>query len=127
MPLLSWKPEYSVKNSELDNHHEHLFLLLNNVYENVMSSLEVDSVLPLIEELTEYTRSHFIAEEQFMRDIQFQGLDEHISKHREFTNKIESIKIHYHGNNLEVTQELLIVLGEWLLGHVLKEDRKYAL
>jgi hemerythrin-like metal-binding protein len=127
MPLLGWRPEYSVHDDELDSHHQKLFCLLNKVYENIMNSLEVNSVIPLIDELTEYTRSHFTAEEKHMRDKGFQELDEHILKHSEFTRKIVSMRTHFHGNNLEVTQELLIVLGDWLLHHVLVEDRKHSL
>ena len=125
MPLLHWKPEYSVNEAELDSHHQKLFYLLNSAYENVMSSLEVESVLPLINELSEYTESHFSKEEQYMREKGFQEIDTHIAEHREFTHRIESLKTSYHGDNLEVTKELIIVLGEWLLHHVLKEDKKY--
>lgn len=126
MPLLRWKQEYSVNNAELDTHHQKLFSLLNTTYENMMSSQEVDCVLPLIDELREYTRYHFAAEEQHLRDTGFPGCEGHISQHREFTRSIESLKAHYHGNNLEASQELIVVLGEWLLQHVLKEDMKYA-
>jgi len=126
MPLLNWRAEYSVNQEVLDSHHKQLFSLLNTVYENVMNSLEVCSVLPLIDELMEYTRSHFTMEEQHMRDNGYQEIDAHISKHREFTHTIEAIKSHYHGNNLEAAQELMVVLGEWLLQHVLKEDMKYS-
>lgn len=91
-----------------------------------MSSLNVDCVLPVIDELSEYTRCSFISEEQQMRTNQFHDIDTHIARHREFTLKIEELKTHYHDNNLEVTQELIVVLGKWLLRHVLIEDRKYA-
>jgi len=126
MPLLNWRAEYSVNQDVLDSHHKQLFSLLNTVYENVMNSLEVCSVLPLIDELTEYTKSHFTMEEQHMRDNGYQEIDTHISKHREFTHTIEAIKSHYHGNNLEAARELMVVLGEWLLQHVIKEDMKYS-
>jgi len=126
MPLLNWRAEYSVNQDVLDSHHKQLFSLLNTVYENVMNSLEVCSVLPLIDELTEYTRSHFTMEEQHMRDNGYPEIDAHISKHREFTCTIEAIKSHYHGNNLDAARELMVVLGEWLLQHVLKEDMKYS-
>jgi hemerythrin len=36
------------------------------------------------------------------------------------------MKTHYHGNKLEVAQELIIVLGDWLLNHVIKDDMKYT-
>jgi hemerythrin len=126
MPLLGWKPEFTVHEAVLDNHHQELFCLLNTVYENVMNSLEVDCVLPVIDKLSEYTRYHFSAEEQYMREKKFLGIDAHIAKHREFTHTIKSLKTHYHDNDLDVTRELIIVLGEWLLHHVLKDDMMYS-
>jgi hemerythrin len=126
MPLLSWDPGYSVKEELLDNHHQELFDLLNTVYENVMNSLEVECVLPIIDKLSEYTGYHFSAEEQYMREKEFHGIDEHIAKHKEFTQTIETLKSRYHDNNLDVTRELIIVLGEWLLHHVLRDDMMYS-
>jgi len=126
MPLLSWKPGYSVNEVLLDNHHQELFDLLNTVYENVMNSLEVDCVLPIIDRLSEYTRYHFAAEEQYMREKGFPGIDDHIARHMEFTRTIETLKTRYNDNDLDVTRELIIVLGEWLLHHVLKDDMMYS-
>lgn len=126
MPLLNWEQEYSVNEEVLDHHHQELFDLLNTVYENVMNSREVDCVLPIIDRLSEYTRYHFSAEEQYMREKGFHGIDDHIARHKEFTHTIETLKTHYHDNDLDVTRELIIVLGEWLLHHVLRDDMMYS-
>ena len=126
MSLFVWKPEYSVNEASLDSHHQQLFSVLNSVYENVMSSREVECVLPKIDELSSYTTYHFSEEEQYMREKGFPEIDDHIEKHREFTHTIESLRTRYHENDLDVAKELIIVLGEWLLRHVLKEDRKYS-
>jgi len=119
-------PEYTVNDAVLDYHHQKLFDLLNTVYENVMNSLEVGDALPVIDELLKYTRLHFSAEEQYMRGKTFHDIDAHISKHRGFTHTIEKMKAHYHGNRLEVAQELIIVLCEWLLYHVMNDDMKFT-
>jgi len=126
MSLFEWKAEYSVNSIELDSHHERLFQMLNSVYGNVMSSKEVDSVLPKLDELLAYTSYHFCTEELYMREISFPGIHEHIALHKEFTDTIRKLHAQYDDNDLEVTKELIIVLGEWLLRHVLKEDKKYA-
>ena len=126
MSLFSWKPEYSVNEALLDRHHQQLFTVLNSVYENVMNSAELDSILPQIDELSKYTDYHFSTEEQYMRERGFPEIDDHIAKHREFTQTIAALRASYHNNDLEVARELIIVLGEWLLRHVLKEDMKYA-
>lgn len=125
MSLFRWKPEYSVNEAVLDHHHQQLFSVLNSVYENVMNSSELDCVLPKIEALSRYTDYHFSAEELYLREIGFPAIDEHIAKHRKFARTIESLRDHYHNNDLEISRELIVVLGEWLLHHVLREDRMY--
>jgi len=126
MSLFTWKPEYSVNDAVLDEHHQKLFSVINLVYENVMNSREIDCVLPKIDQLSEYTNYHFAAEEQHMREMGFPGIEDHVARHREFTHTIETLRASYNNNDLEVSRDLIIVLGEWLLQHVLKEDRKYA-
>ena len=126
MSLFVWKQEYSVNEATLDSHHQKLFSVLNSVYENVMNSPEVDCVLPKIDALSEITKYHFSAEEQYMREKLYPGIEGHIEEHRKFTHKIEALRASYRDNDLETARNLIIVLGEWLLGHVLKEDRKYS-
>ena len=126
MPLLSWKPEYSVIDAELDSQHQNMFSIFNTLYENVMNSPEVECVLPIIDDLLGFVRYHLSAEEQHMRENMFHDIGSHIAKHREFTDKIETLKTQCHGNNLEVTKDLIILLGNWLLRHVLTEDMKYS-
>ena len=126
MPLLRWLPEYSVNETELDDSHKKLFYILNSTYEKIMNSQEVDSALPVIVELSEYTKHHFLQEEHYMREKGYCEIEAHIAEHKEFADKIEALKTHCHGNNLEITQELIVVLGGWLLHHVIKEDIKYS-
>ena len=80
MTLFAWKPEYSVNEAVLDDHHKKLFSVLNSVYENVMNSLEVDCILPTIDELSAYTRYHFVTEELYMREKGFPGIEDHIEE-----------------------------------------------
>ncbi|HBA72166.1 MAG: hypothetical protein A2X82_13440 [Geobacteraceae bacterium GWC2_55_20] len=126
MPLFVWKKEYSVGVELLDEHHKNLFGIFNSLYENTMHSKEVEYVLPIIDELQQYTRYHFIAEEKYMREQGFSGTDDHILKHEDFAERINNLYSQYRDDDLEVTIELIVVLGNWLLHHVLEEDRKYS-
>ncbi len=126
MPLFVWKKDYSVGVELLDEHHKNLFRIFNSLYENTMHSKEVEYVLPIIDELQEYTEYHFYAEEKHMREQEFSGIAEHILKHRDFIGRLKSLYSQYRHDDLEVTIELIVVLGNWLLHHVLEEDRKYS-
>jgi hemerythrin-like metal-binding protein len=126
MPLFTWKPEYSVNDKELDSHHQRLFNIINTVYTNVVTSPQIGSILPMLDELMSYTEYHFSTEELYMRKKGFSGIDEHIAMHREFANKLESLRKSYSDNDLDVSGDLIIILGEWLLHHVIREDGKYS-
>ncbi len=126
MPLLRWEPSYTVHEPVLDSHHQRLFAMLNELYENVVNSSSMDSILPIIDEFYEYTRYHFAAEEEHMRSLGYADTEEHLEKHLEFTQALESLRARYHDNDLDVARELIIILGEWLLHHVIKVDKKFA-
>ena len=126
MELFKWHTTYSVDNEELDNHHKRLFNILNRLYENCMGTELTHTLDPIVEELVSYSNDHFAAEEQHMRENMFHDIVAHIAKHREFTSKLETLKAQCHGNSLDVAQELIILLGNWLLRHVLTEDMKYS-
>lgn len=126
MSLFSWKPEYSVNEAELDSHHQTLFAILNDVYESVMNSSELESIIPRIDELSANALKHFSVEERYMLEHGFPEISEHIAEHRKFAQKLDTLRSRRHEDNLDITRELIVVLGEWLLHHVLREDRKYS-
>ena len=125
MPLLSWKPEYSVDEMELDSDHMKFFEILNTAYENVMSHQEVESATSKIDELLELLRHHISAEEQYLMKNGYHDIVAHIAEHRQFMNNIEQLKTGQFDSNLDATKEMIVVLGNLILHHILTEDKKY--
>lgn len=126
MPLLQWKPEYTVYERELDSHHQQLFELLNAAYESVMNSSEADCIKAVVNDLSECLKTHFAVEEQFMEGRGYQDVDAHIAEHRLFAHAIETLRMNRHDSHLEAAKELIVMLGNWVLRHILVEDRKYT-
>jgi hemerythrin len=129
MTTMEWKPEYSVGLPELDEHHRHLFVLLNNVYEACMLSKQKDVFCKTVSELAEYTCYHFAAEEKLMEDSKYPGLDVQRAEHLLFTNKIaEYFKIKSLDNEECVIEliELSEFLMNWLTHHILIIDMQYS-
>jgi hemerythrin len=126
MPLFAWKDSYSVNVESLDEHHKKLFDIFNHLYESTLHPGNVDSALPIIDDLLEYSGTHFRAEEIYMQEQNYPEIAEHVSKHVDFTKRIKELHSQYRNNDLDVTMELIVVLGNWLLRHVLEEDRKYS-
>lgn len=127
MPLLSWSDDYSVNNDELDSHHKKLISILNRLYSVCLKVDSENCVDPKLEELLAYTDYHFKAEEQYMRQIEYFEIDDHAEMHNNFIFKMNEFKHIQEPNQMELTKELIIFIGKWLLHHVLEEDKKYAL
>jgi len=126
MPILSWKDEYSVKVEELDNHHKALFRILNDLYDDCLVPDLKSCVASKIAELISYSDYHFPTEEQYMKQIGFTKIDNHIEEHMKFRNKISELRQVKYDEDLELTRELIVFLGNWLINHVLVEDKAYS-
>jgi hemerythrin len=126
MKLFTWYKKYSVNNEELDNHHKALFDILNRLYENCMVNKNAHCLEPIIEELVSYSKYHFSAEEQHMRISGYQDIEKHIAEHRAFTQRTLQLQQVADKDEFELTKELIVFLGNWLLHHVMEEDKKFA-
>ena len=126
MPLVTWYKKYSVKNEELDNQHKKLFDVFNRLYDCCLKAENNDCIYPVIDELIEYTEYHFTAEERYMLENGYKGIEEHKQLHRYFTDKIMKTQQVEDKNDYIYKRELIIFLGNWILKHITVEDKKYA-
>jgi hemerythrin-like metal-binding protein len=122
--LVQWSDEYSINNAELDKHHEILFGILNKLYDNCAEADNTISLKPVINELISYTNYHFLSEEQHMISIGYNEVDNHISQHSIFIERIVQLQHEESINDYERSKELIVYLGNWLFNHVLIEDSK---
>lgn len=123
MQLFKWKNEYSVSVEELDKHHQELINLINKMYKNYNNA---DYIGQCIDDLLTLSGDHISAEEQYMKDKEFYGLDHHFRKHEAFLERIAVIELIYKANDLTVLKERIVQLGDWLLHHFMEEDKQYV-
>jgi hemerythrin len=126
MALFKWYKMYSVNDNDLDKHHKTLLDIVNRMHNNWSGHDKANCLDSLIEELVSFSNYHFIAEEQHLRDIGYKDIDKHIFEHRSFKQRIFQLQQVFHKNKPKVTEELIEVLVNWLLHHVIVEDKKYA-
>ena len=126
MPLVAWYKKYSVNNEELDGHHRKLFAILNRMYDSCLQAEDMDCVVPILEELIEYTDYHFSAEEKYMLARGYKGIEEHRQHHRYFRDKLLELRDCENKNDYDYKREVMVLLGNWILRHVTVEDKKYS-
>lgn len=121
MKKVEWKESFEIGHSLIDIQHKTLVELINKLLiEEKGSSQSAD----LLVDFMKYAQEHFVQEELIMKEINFPELELHKTQHldyilkgMEFVNK--SIKKHP-----ELHTETLTYLKEWLLTHILIEDKK---
>jgi hemerythrin-like metal-binding protein len=94
------------------------------LYDNCLGKDIPNCLDPIVEELVSYSEYHFSAEEQYMRTIGYKDLDKQIVEHKAFTDRALHLRQVADKDDFELTKELIVFLGNWLLHHVMEEDKK---
>ncbi|MGO9086188.1 MAG: bacteriohemerythrin [Candidatus Sulfotelmatobacter sp.] len=121
-----WKQSYSVKVMALDNQHKKLFDLINELHHAMSSGHGKDVAGDVLRRLTEYTVSHFRAEEALMEKYNFPGLASHRSEHKALTDKVLAFKKDFDAGTGVVTPQLMTFLQRWITDHIQGVDQRYS-
>lgn len=127
MSLFTWDDKYSVNNDELDKDHKALFDVFNKLYDSCIVKDNSLTLGQIIDVLISYTNHHFATEEKYMKDKGYKNLDKHMAEHKIFRERILQLKQRDNNNDIVISRELIVYLGNWLLNHVIGEDKKYAI
>lgn len=91
MPVL-WQDAMSVGNKIIDDEHKYLICLINSV-ELALKLDDNEKVMKmLIEQLEEYTHSHFVQEEKIQFKIKYPAYVEHKQEHQKILRQIAELK-----------------------------------
>ena len=125
--MLQWKEEYSIGVQLIDEQHKHLFVIGNNIYdllENYLYEDKYDKIVMIINELREYTKYHFMTEEDYMLKIKYSKYFNQKVEHDDFIEKIEGIDLKGLDENQDkYIRDLLTFVFNWILEHILKKDK----
>jgi len=126
MPLMDWDKTLLLGVEPFDSHHEHLFLLLNRIYDLITCNAPSSSYEEVFKELKDYTIYHFGAEELWMKEQDYPQMMPHIQQHRLFMNEIARFEKELGDGGALVSIGMLTFIKEWLLNHIYKIDVEYA-
>ncbi len=129
MPIIKWDDSLSVQVKELDEQHKKFIESVNEFHDallHVESDQLHDFKKKALESMREYAVFHFIAEEQYMKEIGYPDLDKHKKIHDQFISKLREYEVKFSSGKLIFNSEIMKTLKNWLHDHLLTEDRKYS-
>jgi hemerythrin-like metal-binding protein len=74
-----------------------------------------------------YADYHFRAEEHYMRDIEYKDIDKQIAEHNYFKEKALELGDKSKTTDYMLCHDIIVFLGNWLMHHVIEEDKKISL
>src|SRR5574344_1370174 len=124
-PLVTWKSTYALGMSEIDEQHRTLFEIMNKMWQAIVHNEKQSTMVEILQALELYTVQHFTEEEIFMQSFNYPNFDKHILLHRHFIQKIADEKERV-SKGEKPSLDLLHFLRDWLLNHILVQDKHYA-
>ena len=120
--------EYKTGIALIDGEHKTLFEITERVY-NILkegaTEEDADRIIEILGELRQYTSEHFSDEEDYMRSVNYDGLDAQIRAHSTFIAELDGIdEDEIRSNPQEYVKSLIEFLLGWLINHILKVDMK---
>lgn len=127
--MIQWSEEYRLGLQDIDEQHKNLFAIANKAYELLKNELRLDKydqIMEILDELKDYTATHFSQEEQYMASIGYPKLLSHKVLHNDFIEKISNVDLNSVDENQDkYLLDLLDFFADWLVNHILKTDRMY--
>lgn len=130
MALIQWTDDFSVNNAEIDQQHKRWIEIYNSAHERMMedgsSVAKKDIGRDALTEMLDYGTYHFDFEENHMKSIGYKDLERHQKIHREFSEKLSQVTRQLHNGEYVLNSEIIKMIENWLIQHILNEDQKYA-
>ncbi len=125
--MYEFKEEFRTGIESIDKEHEELFRIADKAYETLMDDFipdKYDYIVEILKELASYATIHFEHEEEYMLSIRYKKLISHKVEHQEFAEKISNYNFDDIDENQKgVILELLEFLNDWLIHHILENDK----
>jgi hemerythrin len=125
MALIQWNDNLSVGVAEIDGQHQKLVRLINDLNDAMRAGKGKEITGKIINELTNYTLSHFATEEKFFVQFAYPDTDAHKSEHAMFVQKVSAFKKDFEQSRIGVTIPIMDFLSDWLKNHIMGVDKKY--
>jgi hemerythrin len=124
--LFAWSDSYMVGIQEVDEQHQVLVSLLNQLHTAIIEHHGKATSREILDRLAEYTRTHFLLEESLMRLTHYPGFDIHKQQHEELIKQVQDLQHKLDEEKVAITFELLHFLKNWLAQHINESDKRFG-
>ncbi len=123
---LRWDPCLETGIEEIDWEHRRLLNIANRLLDAIGKGRGEAVMQPVIRDLARHAEDHFTNEEKYMRDMGYPEIKEHVVEHGQMRRSLEAFVDALESDQPPGAKDLSALMSHWLLDHILKTDKKYA-
>ena len=125
MKNLIWTDNLNTGIDVIDNQHKRIVDYINKLYNVHNSNADKAAIRDVIDELVDYTLTHFTFEEGMLDDYNYDQLGEHKALHEQFAAQVRELRDHFDSNDA-ASIELNNLMVTWLFNHIKRDDMDYV-
>ncbi|MBN2562680.1 MAG: hemerythrin family protein [Phycisphaerae bacterium] len=132
--FIEWNDTYNINVAEVDQQHQRLFDLINELHEAMTESRvqpeatttvhELTTMTDVLEELMDYTSYHFSTEEGHMTTRAYPEYGVHKSAHGQFIERVQALQRDFDSGRALHSMEIAEFIRDWWQRHILVVDKK---
>ena len=112
--------------AEIDQDHEGLVNLINDLYEAMQDGSGGALLLPIFSALKHYTETHFAKEERYMLKCNAPDQEKHIQEHKMMVAKLADLERRHRSGEAAISLQALTFLRDWMKNHICIVDQAMA-
>jgi len=125
MAFINWTDELSVGVELFNNDHKQLISLANRLHDSITVGSQQAVLVPILDELVNYTKFHFGREEKMMIKYAYPDYIKHKFEHDALIEKVHDYSDQVSSGKTSISLSLIGFLKEWLVNHIMVTDMKY--
>ena len=121
---MEWNESYNIGIDVIDKQHRQILDYINAL-EEIRGTGQRDRIKEVLNDLIDYTQSHFSFEENLLEQVSYQYLPSHRGIHELFVKRLNDYRLKFEkGESIE--NDLYRLLSKWLINHIQHDDQDYV-
>jgi len=121
---IAWTSDLNTGIDVIDEQHKSIVRYINQL-EDAIKLHDRNFVGKVLDELVDYTLSHFAFEESLQEEAGYKFAKPHKAVHEIFTKRVAAYQ-QRHNNGEDVAEQIHTMLCTWLLNHIKRDDMAYV-
>ncbi|MBI5556001.1 MAG: hemerythrin family protein [Deltaproteobacteria bacterium] len=126
MAMLNWDDSYKVNVTEIDQQHQKLVAMINDLNDAMCQGKAKDVLEKILSGLINYTATHFKTEEKYFDKFAYPETAIHKKEHVDFVQKVSEFKDGFDKGKVGLSISVMKFLSDWLKNHIKGTDKKYG-